>query len=471
MTATTTKQNLVSPKNRFRRIPWGEYDARIINSRNTPAHSGAIVFEIEIIGGAYDGHIVTDELPINHQSPKEKGRARAKLENLCYAVGVHAPQDSRELHNIPLRIILGTHKNRNTVLRYQAAPKAESQGTSSPQSRPGLDVVRADQLELCSPEWLLTGILERDTFAMLFGDPSNGKTFLALDWACRIATGTPWRNHPVEPAPVLYIAGEGRNGLARRIKAWQLHNGASIEGAPLFIAPALAISDANQLETILQGVEAKAPQPALVVVDTLARCFGEGDENSTKDMNRFVSACDTIRNRWRCGVLVVHHTGHGDKSRARGAIALKAALDAEYRLEISEGNNLLLTATKMKEAELPSPLAMKLESVDLPSITDTYGNPITSAAIEILDADVAEIVAQGAKAQRQARRGKWQKMGLAAAKRLAAMSECGTVDIKAWHDECEKDGMSRPTRFRVLSEMKDAGEIIVSASGSGFEIA
>ena len=52
-------------------------------------------------------------------------------------------------------------------------------------------------------------------------------------------------------------------------------------------------------------------------------------ENSTQDMSRFVAACDAVRRRYGCTMLIIHHSGHGDKGRARGAIALKAALDAE----------------------------------------------------------------------------------------------------------------------------------------------
>ncbi len=85
----------------------------------------------------------------------------------------------------------------------------------------------------------------------------------------------------------------------------------------------------------------------MIVLDTLARNFGGGDENGTPGHEPLVLACDAVRNHYGCTVLVVHHSGHADKSRARGAIALKAALDAEYRL--SNEVTLLLTATKMKE--------------------------------------------------------------------------------------------------------------------------
>ncbi len=195
-----------------------------------------------------------------------------------------------------------------------------------------LQLVRADLIQMRPPDWLLRGTLERDTLALIFGDPGSGKSFVAIDWACRIATQTPWRGNSVQSGSVVYIAGEGQQGFGRRIRAWSEYNGVDLAGIPLFVAPAIAIPNPTELLTLAKAIDETAGRPALIVLDTLARCFGGGDENSTQDMSQFISACDAIRRKYGSTILVVHHTGHSDKSRARGAIALKAALDAEYRL-------------------------------------------------------------------------------------------------------------------------------------------
>ncbi|MCL2645593.1 MAG: helicase RepA family protein [Phycisphaerales bacterium] len=318
-------------------------------------------------------------------------------------------------------------------------------------------LTRVDQIEVHPPRWLLRGILERDTFALIFGDPGCGKSFLAIDWACRIATGTPWRGHSVKSGPVVYVAGEGQQGFGRRIRAWSEHHNISLQNKPLFLAPSVAIPEPTDLISLLTAIDtgiATVGPPTLIVLDTLARCFGGGDENSTQDMSKFVTACDAIRYRYDCTILVVHHSGHSDKSRARGAIALKAALDAEYRLE--NENALLLTATKMKDAETPPPLAMKLAPVELPDLTDEDGNPVTSAVIEVLDADTSAIVAKS----KTAMSGKWQKTGLEIAHRLAKHN--GQVTMEAWRAACTSAGMVRQNLHRVLQVLADRGEIIVT---------
>nr|OQB78879.1 MAG: hypothetical protein BWX88_05040 [Planctomycetes bacterium ADurb.Bin126] len=327
---------------------------------------------------------------------------------------------------------------------------------AAPAVRP-LKLTRADEIEMRRPDWLLRGMLERDTFALIFGDPGCGKTFLALDWACRIATGTAWRGHDVEAGPVVYVAGEGRQGLGRRTRAWAEHNKVPLAGAPLYVAPAVAIPDVGELTRLVLAVQPLPKPPALVVLDTLARCFGGGDENSTQDMSKFVSACDALRRAWGCTVLVVHHTGHADKNRARGAIALKAALDAEYR--VTKDDKMLLTATKMKDAEMPAPVAMELVTVELPGLLDDYDNPVASAAVNVLDADVSAIVSKVASS---GSRGRWQQLGLDVAKRLLADGDDGQASVKEWHAECEKVGMRQSTRYNVLAKLHEQGAVVVA---------
>ncbi|HUT10994.1 MAG TPA: hypothetical protein VMY42_10900, partial [Thermoguttaceae bacterium] len=56
-------------------------------------------------------------------------------------------------------------------------------------------------------------------------------------------------------------------------------------------------------------------------------------------------------------------------------------------------SGLTLTATKMKDAELPLPLNLELVTVDLPGMFDEFDNPVTSAALEVTDADLSALIA------------------------------------------------------------------------------
>ena len=229
--------------------------------------------------------------------------------------------------------------------------------------------VAVGDLKYSPPEFLVDGLIETDTLGLIFGDPGCGKSFMAVDLALCVASGADFHGHPVKQGPVFYIAGEGHNGLVRRFHAWAVHRSLALAGVPMFKSERAAqFLDGASAQAVARSVADLADRhgpPALIVVDTLARNFGAGDENSTQEMGAFVAAMDDLRSNWPGSViLIVHHSGHAEKQRARGAMALKGALDFEYRLE-KDGLALTLANTKMKDAEPPADLFFSLASVDL----------------------------------------------------------------------------------------------------------
>ena len=84
-------------------------------------------------------------------------------------------------------------------------------------------LLRRPQLaDLPQPEPLIDDTLDQRTVALLAGRNSTGKSFLALDWACCIATGQRWQGREVATfGPVLCIAAEGAHGLHQRVSAWE----------------------------------------------------------------------------------------------------------------------------------------------------------------------------------------------------------------------------------------------------------
>lgn len=262
-------------------------------------------------------------------------------------------------------------------------------------ARSSFGFVAVGALELKAPEFLVDGLIETDTLGAIYGDPKTGKSFVAVDLALCVATGESFHGREVmKPGPVFYIAGEGHNGLARRFRAWGMHRGVSIDDVPLFKSDRAAqfLDDANaKAVTDAVAVLAEAHgAPALIVIDTLARNFGPGDENDNANMGVFVAALDDMRARWPgCAVVVVHHTGHSDKGRMRGGSALGGAVDFGYLVAKKSTGVLEVANPLMKEAELNDPMLFVLESVDL-GIVDHKGRLVTSAVLVPTEAIITE---------------------------------------------------------------------------------
>ena len=231
---------------------------------------------------------------------------------------------------------------------------------------------------------LIDGVLEEDSVVALVGPPNCGKSFLALDWACSVATGLSWQGRDVVEGPVVYLAGEGRPGLQRRINAWQEQFGV-IQPSRMQISTRGA--DLTNLEHVkavahaLEGITKRSGEsPKLIVIDTVARHFGESDENSTRDMNKFISLLDDLRRVWNCTILLVHHSGKDATKGARGSTALRGAVDTEYALNSNEGI-LSLVCTKSKDSAIPDAVTMQLEEVQLESVVKPDGSPVTTCVL------------------------------------------------------------------------------------------
>lgn len=258
----------------------------------------------------------------------------------------------------------------------------------------GFQLVRAGLLEYREPEYLVDNFLEADNLAMLFGEPAAGKSFVALDLAACIATGRAWKGRETQQGCVIYLAGEGHGGIARRLKAWQQHTGQQLDDAPMFISTIAAqFLDKKHIRDVGEKVRTIAlaeMDPVLIIVDTLSRNLGPGDENS--DMAEFVTAVDNLRREYAAAALIVHHSGHAAKDRGRGGSQLRAALDAEYRVHKNHGSPIVMIEnTKMKDSTEPEPITLRLQEIELG--TNKKGEPVTSAVLVKCDhatqADVA----------------------------------------------------------------------------------
>lgn len=234
-------------------------------------------------------------------------------------------------------------------------------------------------------QWQIRGVFLRNTTIALIGAPATFKSFGAVDMAACIATGIDWHGRPTSKGAVFYLAGEGNAGIARRLKAWEIVHG-SLDGAPLFVSSGgIGLLDPLNAEAVAVEVErlaaAQNASPALVVVDTLARNFGDGDENSSADMGRFIQNLDRhIREPFGCTVKLVHHTGLADGARARGSSALRAAVDTEIIFE-RVGQTVTMRCTKAKDSPEFEPMAFEARSVELPWQADD-GNPETSFVMQ-----------------------------------------------------------------------------------------
>ena len=192
-------------------------------------------------------------------------------------------------------------------------------------------LTRSALLTLPDPEPLIDNVLDQGTTALLYGTWGTAKTFIALDWACSVATGHNWQGRDTEQRRVLYVAGEGAFGFKGRVQAWETGWHTKITDDGLHILPRpVNLTRTVEIGNLCALIDWGGYD--FIIVDTLARCMVGGDENSAKDCGVVV---DTMTRMLKCTpgqrgvVLGVHHAGKDGKT-LRGSSAFESGADTVY---------------------------------------------------------------------------------------------------------------------------------------------
>jgi hypothetical protein len=107
----------VEPNDNFEAIPAGKYIAAIVASETKPTKNGNGSFlelTFQILEGEYHGRKLWARLNLDNPNPQAVQIARGELSAICRAIGVMTPQDSVELHNLPMQITVKCKKRDDT---------------------------------------------------------------------------------------------------------------------------------------------------------------------------------------------------------------------------------------------------------------------------------------------------------------------------------------------------------------------
>ena len=199
-------------------------------------------------------------------------------------------------------------------------------------------------------EFLIDQLLPEKAFTMMYGSPGSGKSFLAIDMALSVANGVPWQGYETKRGAVLYIAGEGVGGFAKRWKAWSKHKGMDKTPDMHVLPVAVNFMDEEEITRLLYTIDRLDKQFSMVVVDTVHRSMHGAEENSASEMARFIDACDTIQRHTGGTMLAVHHSGKNSAQGARGSNSLLGAVSTSLMVGKSD-DIVTLRVEKQKDAE------------------------------------------------------------------------------------------------------------------------
>lgn len=241
------------------------------------------------------------------------------------------------------------------------------------------DTIRAN----LSAQWRVRGLLPERALALVYGDPGTGKSFLVLDIVLAVARGIDWFGRRTRQGGVVYLAAEGQEGIRRRIEAYRTHYGVKPR-TPFALAPfAIDLFEgAADIDRLVAWVEQAGREFGqrieLIVIDTVSRTIGSGDEN-TRDMTAYINHVGEVMRRTEAGVLLVHHRPKNRENiTPRGHGSLLAAVDTCILVEGAKATRTV-SVQKQKDGDPGEPIQFDLQ--DVPLGYDDEGAPVGSCVI------------------------------------------------------------------------------------------
>lgn len=234
----------------------------------------------------------------------------------------------------------------------------------------------AEQDAQPDPDWLLPGVLQRETLTLFYGQESSFKSFLVLDLVLSAAAGIPWAGTgdkvgprgftAPRPLTTVYIAGEGAHGIETlRRPAWR--KGHEVDSALAFytVGDMPRFGDPGDVTQLIEDIESAGIAPDIIVIDTVARAMIGMDENSAKDATLLTDALDRLKRHFRCSVVAVHHSGKDARKGTRGSSAIPFNFDARFVVTADRSSRTVsITNEKQKDApEWSQPAVFQGESV------------------------------------------------------------------------------------------------------------
>jgi len=290
--------------------------------------------------------------------------------------------------------------------------------------REPLPIVHASTIEAAAPgqQWLVDGLWGAQAVGIVGGNPKSCKTWLALDLALSVASGTPALGTYAVPraGPVLLLAAEDPPPTVRaRLEGLVASRGLDLAAIPIhmILASSLRLDEAEDQARLADAVDRF--RPVLLVLDPFVRLH-RIDENSAREVSGVLAYLRDLQRSRAVAILVVHHARKAGAGAAQAGLGLRGSGDfyawGDELLHMRRRRDTLELVVEHRSAAAPEPVQLELVSTDdrppyLVVVPTTA--PDAAEAASLRDRILSAVAASGdpltTEAIREAVRVRWQR--------------------------------------------------------------
>jgi len=229
-----------------------------------------------------------------------------------------------------------------------------------------LPVVRAADLEERDPahRWLIHSLWMQHGVGMIGGLPKSHKSWLGLDVAVSVASGTPCLDTFVVSDPggvLLYMAEDAAPLVKARLLGLCRHRGLDLKALVIHVitAPTLRLDLLPDQHRLAQTVRCLAPR--LLILDPFVRLH-QANENQAGEVAPILGYLRALQRAHNLAVIVVHHSRKNGS--ATGGLSLRGSGDffawVDTALSLRRRQHTLVLSVEHRAAAAPDPLTLAL---------------------------------------------------------------------------------------------------------------
>ena len=239
-----------------------------------------------------------------------------------------------------------------------------------------LPVVRIGQIpgEENPSRWLVEQLWGDSSVGVIGGAPKCSKTWLGLDLALSVATGTPClgRYAVPRPGPVLvYLAEDALPVVRERVQGMARHRGLDLGQVDIYVitAASLRLDREPHRNRLLET--ARRLRPRLLLLDPLVRLHGV-DENHAGEVAELLAYFRSLQRQLDLSVVLVHHTRKNAAGGAAAGQGLRGSSDihafGDSNLYLRRVRERLVLLSEHRAAPASPPVSLELVTTDAAAI-------------------------------------------------------------------------------------------------------
>src|SRR5262249_27253458 len=250
--------------------------------------------------------------------------------------------------------------------------------------------------------WLVEGLWGEASVGVIGGAPKCAKTWLGLDLALSVATGTACLGKYAvpQPGPVLvYLAEDALPVVRQRIEGMARHRGIDFAAVAVYVitAPVLRLDRDPDRTRLWETTRRLGPR--LLILDPLVRLHGI-DENHAGEVAELLAYFRSLQRQLELAVLLVHHT----RKNAPGGVAAGLGLRGSGDIHAFGDSNLYLRRTQEhpvlssehRAAPASAPVSPELVTTDAATTHLEVRGELREGQRRSLEEQVLDVLAGGA---------------------------------------------------------------------------